>query len=128
MRPRQTQAPPKNESSTRKSKSQSSHSQQQQGSTRSSRSQDRSNQGHGTPGIIWKPNATYLYCPTIQQVTPPDTGPWETSQDVDMVMVFLIPPSSLGTGDQEGTLEVTCEVRKVQSVMHNFSSLSGGLS
>jgi len=64
--------------------------------------------------MVWKQNATYLHCPTVQRITPPKNGPWDENE-TEPYVVFLIPPSSLGNqvGKQASTLEVTCQVMNV---------------
>jgi len=66
--------------------------------------------------MVWKQNATYLHCPTVQRITPPKSGPWDENE-TEPYVVFLIPPSSLGNPvGKDSTLEVTCQVMNVHSV------------
>jgi len=71
--------------------------------------------------MIWNPNATYLSCATVQQITPPKDGPWSAYQE--STLVFLIPPSSLGVDQESTTLEVTCQVTNMKAI--NQNSLTG---
>jgi len=78
--------------------------------------------------FLWKQNATYLVCPTVEQLTPPKKGPWNENE-TDPVVVFLIPPSSFGAADdRDTTLEVTCQVMGVQTVAHSSLRIGSTLS
>jgi len=68
--------------------------------------------------MFWNPNATYLSCPTVHQITPPKAGPWSSNQE--QTLIFLIPPDSLGlqnkAEDQQGALQVTCQVTEIKHI------------
>jgi len=69
----------------------------------------------------WKPNTTYLLCPEVQRLQPPNSLK-ETlvHPEAPLQLAFLIPPDALGTNAPSGSnaahrefLEVTCQVTAV---------------
>jgi len=62
----------------------------------------------------WKPNTTYLMCPTVLQITPPVGARVAATEDVTPLISFFIPPDCLSGNHADApnaqVLQVTCQV------------------
>jgi len=67
----------------------------------------------------WKPNTTYLMCPDVQQITPPNNARIPEQANAPLMVAFLIPPDTFDSNsnsDGNSMIEVTCQVIDVNLI------------